>query len=61
LSAYLKELHRKMNSVDLAVGDLEIAGPSSSSTHDNRVVLSAELLSVDVNTDMGVGNEGLGK
>ena len=55
----LKELHGEVNAIGIAVGDLEVAGPCRTSAGDDGVVLLPELLSIDVNSDVSVRDEGL--
>lgn len=59
LGVELEELHSEVDAVDIAVGNLEVSRPCSASSKDYGVVLSAQLVSIDVHTDVGIGDEGL--
>ena len=55
----LQELHRKVDSVRLTVGDLEVTRPCSTSSEDDGIILSTKLVRVDVLTNVCFCDEGL--
>lgn len=59
ISTHLKVLHSEVNSVSLPVGNLEIARPCRTSANYNSIILSPEIVDIDVLADMCVGNERL--
>jgi hypothetical protein len=57
---YLQKFHSKVNTGDLTIGDLEIAGPSRASADYDGVILVLQFTHFNVDTNVGVGYEGLG-
>lgn len=57
----LEEVHREMDPIRLAVGDLEVSRPGRSRRDDDRVRLGSDRLGIDVLANMGVRDEVLRK
>jgi hypothetical protein len=58
---YLKILHCEVNAVRLTIWNLQVPWPGCSCTKDDGVIFSPEFSGVDVDSHVGVGNEGLKK
>ena len=57
----LEELHCEVNARSLAVRNLEIARPCCTGADNDRIVLSADFIDIDVLAYMRVGDERLRK
>lgn len=58
-SAHLKVLHSEVDSIGIAIGDLQITRPGRSSTDHKSIILSPKIIDVDVLANMGIRNERL--
>jgi len=59
ICSYLEELHGEVDAVDFTVGNLQIARPGCSCTCNHSIILSANLVNIDIYADMCVWYEGL--
>lgn len=56
-SVELQEFHSEVNTVEVTVCHLEVSRPSSSSSHDHRIVLGLDLVDIVSDTNMSVVDE----
>lgn len=61
VSACLQKFHGKVNAIRFSVWDLEVPRPCRAGADDNSIILSTQLGRININADIGVGNEGLGR
>ncbi len=59
LTTYLEVLHGEVDTVGLAVGDLEVAWPCRTSADNDSIVLGSNLINVDITSHMGIRDERL--
>ncbi len=59
LGVELQGLHREVDAVDLAVGDLQVTGPGRTIGENDSVVLPAEVVRINIPADEGTGKEGM--
>jgi hypothetical protein len=57
--ANLKELHGKVDPVDVPIGDLQVAGPGRASADHDRVVFAPKLRNFEVDADVRVRDKSL--
>ena len=56
---YLKELHRKMDAISIAVGNFQISGPCGTRGNYDGIELCLHVIGVDVYAHVCIRNKGL--
>lgn len=56
---HLQVLHGEVDTVGLAVGDLEVAWPCRTRADNDSIVLGSNLINVDITSHMGIRDERL--
>ena len=50
-------IHRQVNAVEIAAGDVDVAGLGASAAEDDGVEITPQVFDLDVLADVGVGDE----
>lgn len=56
---HLEELHSEVNTVCISSRDLQVARPGCAGADNDCVMFSPDVLDVDVDTNVSIGNERL--